>query len=77
MHLTIKYLSQQLFDYLDALITLQTSRVDAYNKFDALATDQLAAVRRAHSRLAELVDEGADKKAIDKANDEYKQNLER
>ncbi|KAI1708251.1 tetratricopeptide repeat protein 30A2 [Ditylenchus destructor] len=46
-HLTYKYLSQYTYDYLDALITQQSSSADAYGKFDALANEQLSAVRKA------------------------------
>lgn len=43
-HLTYKLLSPYLYDFLDALITLQTSPEEAYRKFDEMAsrfTDQM------------------------------------
>lgn len=67
-HLTYKYLTQYMFDYLDALISLQSSPGDAYNKFDALAADQLAQLRKAHQRLAELA-RSDDKRAVEKARE--------
>ncbi|KAI6206463.1 Tetratricopeptide repeat protein 30 [Aphelenchoides besseyi] len=76
VHLTVKYLTQYLFDYLDTLITLQTSPEEAYNKFDALANDQMNQLRRLHSKLQEVVEED-DKKQIDKATTEYEECLER
>uniref|UniRef100_A0A1I7XI89 Tetratricopeptide repeat protein 30 n=1 Tax=Heterorhabditis bacteriophora TaxID=37862 RepID=A0A1I7XI89_HETBA len=45
-HLTFKYLSQYLFDYLDAVISLQTSPDEAYSKFDAMANEQMNELRK-------------------------------
>jgi hypothetical protein len=42
---------QYQFDYLDALITQQSSETDAYAKFDALASDRLNELRKRHQRL--------------------------
>jgi hypothetical protein len=44
-------ISQYQFDYLDALITQQSSETDAYAKFDALATDRLTELRKMHLKL--------------------------
>jgi tetratricopeptide repeat protein 30 len=76
VHLTIKYLTQYLYDYLDALITFQTSPIEAYNKFDALANDQLNQLRKAHAKLQEGVQDD-DKKLIEKATEDFQTCLER
>ncbi|KAI6227564.1 Tetratricopeptide repeat protein 30 [Aphelenchoides fujianensis] len=80
VHLTIKYLTQAssiyLFDYLDAMITLQTAPEEAFNKFDALAAEQLKKLRRAHARLQEAVD-GEHKRAVEKAAVHVQECLQR
>uniref|UniRef100_A0A1I8BXD3 Tetratricopeptide repeat protein 30 n=1 Tax=Meloidogyne hapla TaxID=6305 RepID=A0A1I8BXD3_MELHA len=53
-HLTYKMLSQYQFDYLDALITLQSSESDAYSKFDTLSNSRLTELRKRHQRLQEI-----------------------
>ncbi len=50
-HLTYKHLSQYMYDFLDALITQQSSPNDAYGKFDTLANEHFAAVRKCHQTL--------------------------
>jgi tetratricopeptide repeat protein 30 len=45
-HLTYKYLSQELYDYLDACIMVPTSAEEAYRKFDELAIKHIAELRR-------------------------------
>jgi hypothetical protein len=61
---------------LDALITFQTSPIEAYNKFDALANDQLTQLRRSHAKVQEVVQE-SDKKSIEKASEDFQNCLER
>ncbi|CAD5212330.1 unnamed protein product [Bursaphelenchus xylophilus] len=75
-HLTYKYLTQYMFDYLDALISQQSSPTDAYNKFDALTADQLNQLRKAHQKLKEVMDSG-DKKEIERAKDDIKECMDR
>lgn len=53
-HLTYKMLSQYQFDYLDALITLQSSESDAYTKFDSLSNSKLVELRKRHQHLQEI-----------------------
>ncbi|KAI6242175.1 Tetratricopeptide repeat protein 30 [Aphelenchoides fujianensis] len=65
-----------LFDYLDAMITLQTAPEEAFNKFDALAGEQLKELRRAHARLQEAAD-GEDKRAVEKAAVHVQECLQR
>ncbi|KAI6242149.1 Tetratricopeptide repeat protein 30 [Aphelenchoides fujianensis] len=66
-----------LFDYLDAMITLQTAPEEAFNKFDALAGEQLKELRRAHARLQEAADDGEDKRAVEKAAAHVQECLQR
>lgn len=40
-----------IYDYLDALITQQSSSVDAYTKFDLIADEQLNNVRKSYQKL--------------------------
>jgi hypothetical protein len=61
---------------LDALITFQTSPIEAYNKFDALANEQLNQLRKQHAKLQEIVQDG-EKKAIDKATEDFQSCLDR
>ncbi len=45
-HLTYKYLSQELYDYLDACIMVPTSAEEAYKKFDELAARHIDNLRK-------------------------------
>ena len=45
-HLTYKYLSQELYDYLDASIMVPTSAEEAYRKFDELAARHIDNLRK-------------------------------
>ena len=45
-HLTYKYLSPHLYDFLEALITQQTSPDEAYRKFDAIASKHTEQLRK-------------------------------
>uniref|UniRef100_A0A915DKY2 Tetratricopeptide repeat protein 30 n=1 Tax=Ditylenchus dipsaci TaxID=166011 RepID=A0A915DKY2_9BILA len=76
-HLTYKYLTQYTYDYLDALITQQSSAVDAYSKFDAIANEQLNGVRKSHQKLQESHGEGGGKKELEKAIEDLDDNLEK
>ncbi|VDM58923.1 unnamed protein product [Angiostrongylus costaricensis] len=67
-HLTFKYLTQYQYDYLDAVINLQTSPDEAYAKFDAMANDQLNELRNLTKRVQEIRqsnDETAARKAVE------------
>ncbi|KAJ1369774.1 Tetratricopeptide repeat protein 30A [Parelaphostrongylus tenuis] len=67
-HLTFKYLTQYQYDYLDALINLQTSPDEAYAKFDAMANDQLNELRNLTKRVQEIRqsnDDTAARKAVE------------
>jgi tetratricopeptide repeat protein 30 len=45
-HLTYKYLSQELYDYLDACIMVPTSVEEAYRKFDELSSKHIDRMRK-------------------------------
>lgn len=45
-HLTYKYLSQELYDYLDASIMVPTSIEEAYRKFDELSAKNIEKLRK-------------------------------
>ncbi|CAB4062878.1 TTC30 [Lepeophtheirus salmonis] len=45
-HLTYKYLSPHLYDFLEALITQQTSPEEAYRKFDVIASKHTEQLRK-------------------------------
>ncbi|VDN59594.1 unnamed protein product [Dracunculus medinensis] len=53
-HLTYKYLTQYQRDYLDAIITQQTAPLEAYNKFDALANDQIKELRKLTKKIQDI-----------------------
>ena len=44
-HLTYKFLSQELFEYLDATIMISTSPEEAYRKYDILTTKHIEKLR--------------------------------
>ena len=45
-HLTYKYLTPYLYDFLEALITQQTSSDEAYRKFDTIASKHAEQLRK-------------------------------
>ncbi|XP_006617347.1 tetratricopeptide repeat protein 30A isoform X1 [Apis dorsata] len=76
VHLTYKYLTPYLYDFLDALITQQTSPEEAYRKFDDLGNKHMEILRKATKRVQEARlnhDDGAVKKAVN----DYEEALER
>lgn len=79
-HLTWKYLSQRsqsLYDFLDGMITAQTSPAEAYRKFDILAQRHIDILRKLTKRISECKDandtEGVKRalKEYDEAQEEY------
>lgn len=52
-HLTFKYLSQELYEYLDASIMLPTSVEEAYRKFDELAGKYIEKLRKLTKLITE------------------------
>ncbi|VDN06487.1 unnamed protein product [Thelazia callipaeda] len=69
-HLTYKYLSQYLYDYFDAIITQQTTPMDAYNKFEIIANEQVNELRKITKQLQEYR-QGNDKMAVKRAVEAY------
>uniref|UniRef100_A0AC35TRF9 Tetratricopeptide repeat protein 30 n=1 Tax=Rhabditophanes sp. KR3021 TaxID=114890 RepID=A0AC35TRF9_9BILA len=71
-HLSLKYLPPYIFDYLDAVITQQTSPSDSYAKFDALSNELTTKMRKAKKKE----DQGIETKndlMIQEADQEYKE----
>ena len=52
---TYKYLSSYLYDYLDAVITMQTNPEDAYKKLDEMANKYTDSMRKMNKSINELV----------------------
>ncbi|XP_034941334.1 tetratricopeptide repeat protein 30A [Chelonus insularis] len=76
VHLTYKYLTPYLYDFLDALITQQTSPEEAYRKLDDLASKHCEILRKTTKQVQEARlnhDEAAVKKAVN----DYEEALER
>ncbi|XP_031785549.1 tetratricopeptide repeat protein 30A [Nasonia vitripennis] len=76
VHLTYKYLSPYLYDFLDALITQQTSPEEAYRKFDDLANKHTEVLRKATKQVQEAR-LNHDENAVKKAVNDYEDALER
>jgi len=76
-HLTFKYLSPDLYDFLQALIEAQTSPEEAFQKFDHLASKHIEVLRKLTKPIQEAQmnrDSEATKKALkefDEALDAY------
>ncbi|VDO45315.1 unnamed protein product, partial [Onchocerca flexuosa] len=49
--LTYKYLTQYMYDYIDAVITQQTAPMDAYNKFEAIGNEHINELRKLTKRI--------------------------
>uniref|UniRef100_A0A0R3RKZ7 Tetratricopeptide repeat protein 30 n=1 Tax=Elaeophora elaphi TaxID=1147741 RepID=A0A0R3RKZ7_9BILA len=75
-HLTYKYLTQYLYDYLDAVITQQTAPMDAYNKFEAIGNEQINELRKLTKRLNEIR-QGNDELIVQKAVKAYDDTMAR
>ncbi|CAB0038789.1 unnamed protein product [Trichogramma brassicae] len=76
VHLTYNYLSPYLYDFLDALITQQTSPDEAYRKFDDLANKHTEVLRKATKQVQEAR-LNHDENAVKKAVNDYEDALER
>ncbi|XP_039281409.1 tetratricopeptide repeat protein 30A [Nilaparvata lugens] len=75
-HLTYKYLSPYLYDFLDALITQQSSPEEAYRKFDEIASRHTESLRKATKRVQEAREMHEDS-AMKKAVADYEDTLEK
>lgn len=67
---------QYLYDFLDALITQQTSPEEAYRKFDDLANKHTEALRKATKQVQEAR-LNHDDNAVKKAVNDYEEALDR
>ncbi|CCI41919.1 unnamed protein product [Albugo candida] len=66
-HLTFQLLSRDLYDFMDATVTLQTSPEDAYRKYDELATKHIDRLRKLTKRIQDA--------RVAQNNDEIKVSL--
>ncbi|OTF69813.1 tetratricopeptide repeat protein 30A-like protein [Euroglyphus maynei] len=69
---TYRYLSPYLYEFLDALITQQTSPEDAYQKFDEIATRHTDSLRKLSKQIQEAKNQIAkndDSNLVTKQND--------
>ena len=77
-HLSWKYLSQKnqpLYDFLDGLITAQTSPAEAYRKFDILAQKHIDQLRKLTKRIQDAK-QNHDKEGVKQALKSYDEALE-
>nr|XP_054763061.1 tetratricopeptide repeat protein 30A-like [Lytechinus pictus]XP_054763063.1 tetratricopeptide repeat protein 30A-like [Lytechinus pictus] len=75
-HLTFKYLTQYLYDFLDAVITMQTSKEEAYRKLDEMATKHTEQLRKLTKQVQESR-QVRDDDSVKKTVIEYDEGLER
>jgi tetratricopeptide repeat protein 30 len=71
-HLTFQLLTRDVYEFMDATVTLQTSPEDAYRKYDALATKHVEALRKLTKKIqdARLAQNNDDIKSALKAYDD-------
>ncbi|CAL1529886.1 unnamed protein product [Lymnaea stagnalis] len=75
-HLTYKYLTPYMYDFLEAVITRQTSPEEAYRKLDEMATKQTETLRKLTKQVQESR-QNHDEESVKKAVNEYDEALER
>ena len=66
-HLTFQLLSKDLYEFMDACVTLQASPEEAYRKFDELATKHIDSLRKLTKRIQDA--------RISQSNDLIKESL--
>merc|ERR1719230_870082 len=74
-HLTFKYLTPELFDYLDATILTQTAPEEAFRKYDDLANKHIDVLRKLTKQIQDARI-ARDNEMIKKALKEYDEALE-
>uniref|UniRef100_T1IR79 Tetratricopeptide repeat protein 30 n=1 Tax=Strigamia maritima TaxID=126957 RepID=T1IR79_STRMM len=74
-HLTYKYLTPYLYDFLEALITQQTSQDEAYRKFDEIASKHTETLRKLTKQVQDAK-QNHDEESVKKAVNEYEESLE-
>lgn len=75
-HLTYKYLTTYMFQFLDAIITQQTSQEEAFRKFDDMAIEHTETLRKLTKQVQEER-HNHDDEAVKRAVNEYDEALER
>jgi len=75
-HLTYKYLTPYLYDFLEALITQQTSPDEAYRKFDTIASKHAEQLRKFTKQVQEARS-SHDDEAVKKSINDYEDALAR
>ncbi|CAH1273720.1 intraflagellar transport protein 70A-like isoform X1 [Branchiostoma lanceolatum] len=75
-HLTYKYLSPTLYDFMDAVITCQTAPEEAYRKLDEMASKQTDQLRKLTKQVQEAR-QNHDDESVKKTVNEYDEALER
>lgn len=75
-HLTYKYLTPYLYDFMDAMITQQTSPTEAYRKFDEIATKQTETLRKLTKQVQECR-QSQDEEGMKRAVRAYDEALEK
>ncbi|KAL5018713.1 hypothetical protein ScPMuIL_004435 [Solemya velum] len=75
-HLTYKYLTPYMYDFLEAVITRQTSPEEAYRKLDEMANKQTENLRKLTKQVQEAR-QSHDDETLKKAVNEYDEVLER
>lgn len=76
-HFTYKYLTPYLYEFLDALITQQTSPEEAYRKFDEMSAKHSDLLRKLSKQIQEAkVNPMSDENVIKKLNYEYDKALD-
>lgn len=76
VHLTYKYLTPYLFQFLDAVITQQTSAEEAFRKFDDMAIQHTETLRKLTKQVQESR-QNHDDEALKKAVNDYDDALEK
>ncbi|KAI5746150.1 hypothetical protein M8J77_000393 [Diaphorina citri] len=75
-HLAPKYLSPYLYDFLDAIMTQETSPEEAYRKFDELASKHVELLRKHTKQVQEARDAG-EEEGVKRAVSDYDDTLDR
>eukprot|EP01065_Artemidia_motanka_P047491 TRINITY_DN7457_c2_g1_i1.p1 TRINITY_DN7457_c2_g1~~TRINITY_DN7457_c2_g1_i1.p1 ORF type:complete len:678 (+),score=280.00 TRINITY_DN7457_c2_g1_i1:91-2124(+) len=74
-HLSFKFLEQPLYDFLDGLITQQTSPAEAYRKFDLLSAKHVETLRKLTKQIQDSKQE-QNTEGVKRALKEYDEALE-
>eukprot|EP01029_Cantina_marsupialis_P019421 TRINITY_DN4505_c0_g2_i1.p1 TRINITY_DN4505_c0_g2~~TRINITY_DN4505_c0_g2_i1.p1 ORF type:complete len:676 (-),score=189.80 TRINITY_DN4505_c0_g2_i1:1095-3122(-) len=74
-HLTYKYLSEDLYEFIDASITVQTSPEEAYRKFELLTQKHIATLRKFTKGITDARNQG-DQDSVKESLKGYDEALE-